>query len=134
MESSKGPLPRCAQGAAGDRDLALAVCWVIDHLGAEGLRRVDAISVLSVPGVTEGNGSVEILSWWGYYCNQMLRFPTTLHGLSLLPYVNVEANYFRQGFVVQSQALSRAVLLKMPVKAALVEINLAGCVGEFAFC
>lgn len=62
MESSKGPLPRCAQGAAGDRDLALAVCWVIDHLGAEGLRRVDAISVLSVPGVTEGNGSVEILS------------------------------------------------------------------------
>lgn len=59
-------------------------------------------------------------------------FPNTLHGFSLLS--KVEANYFGQCFLVQSQELNMTVLLEMPVKAALVEINLAGCVEEFAFC
>lgn len=57
-----------------------------------------------------------------------------LHGLSLLSNANVEADCFGQCFLVQSQELNMAVLLDVPVKAALVEINLAGCVGEFAFC
>lgn len=37
-------------------------------------------------------------------------------------------------FLSAKPELNMTVLLEMPVKIALVEINLAGCVGEFAFC
>lgn len=37
-------------------------------------------------------------------------------------------------FLSAELELNMTVLLEMPVKIALVEINLAGCVGEFAFC
>lgn len=45
-----------------------SITWVLKDW-----KRVDDIS-LSVFGMTEGNGSVKILSLWGYYYNQMLRF------------------------------------------------------------
>lgn len=69
-----GPFSHAAtQGAAEDTELRPH--WSIGSSVLKDWQRLGDISLLSVFGVAEGNGSDEILSLWGYYYNQMLRFP-----------------------------------------------------------